>query len=78
MGIRDNYYEAKNVVRLIGFMGSFILGTDGPSAELEATLNSDEVQAVVASDEFVCLRLEADSEPHKQFAAICKLPLTLQ
>ena len=53
-------------------MGSFILGTDGPSQELEAALNSDEVQVVLASDEFVCLRLEAESEPHKQFAAICK------
>jgi len=48
----------------------FVLGTDDVSKQLETALEDGEVAKLLGSDQFVCIRIAADSQEHKQFSEI--------
>lgn len=49
------------------------IGTDEKSQQISTVLESPDVGSKLSSDNFVAIKVEADSVPHQQFSALCIL-----
>lgn len=66
---RFKIHVCNNVLKIL----YLFVGPDDQSKRLTSIINEDKVSKQLASNNFVAIKVEANSVPHQQFAEICIL-----
>lgn len=57
--------------------GVYFVGKDEKSQQITSLIETEEVGSKLGSENFVAIKVEADSVPHQQFSEFCILFIVL-